>query len=47
MTEKEFWLMIRRALLMIVGAIEKKYLGTTKVDTTYEDGFSVTYDGDN
>ena len=25
MTEAEFWLIIRRALLMIVAAIEKKY----------------------
>lgn len=25
MTEAEFWLLIRRALMMIVAAIEKKY----------------------
>lgn len=25
MTEKEMWIIIRRALLMIVAAIEKKY----------------------
>jgi hypothetical protein len=25
MTDAEFWLLIRRALLMIVAAIEKKY----------------------
>jgi len=25
MTEKEFWLLIRRALLMVVRAIEKRY----------------------
>lgn len=25
MTDKEFWLIIRRALLMIAAAIEKKY----------------------
>jgi hypothetical protein len=25
MTDKEFWLLIRRALLMICAAIEKKY----------------------
>lgn len=26
MTERDFWLMIRRALLMICDAIEKRYL---------------------
>jgi len=26
MTDKEFWLLVRRALLLIVAAIEKKYL---------------------
>lgn len=26
MTDAEFWLMIRRALLMIIAAIEKKYV---------------------
>jgi hypothetical protein len=26
MTDKEFWLLIRRALLMVVRAIEMKYL---------------------
>lgn len=26
MSDKEFWLMVRRALLIIVKAIEKKYL---------------------
>jgi hypothetical protein len=25
MTDRDFWLMIRRALLMIAAAIEKKY----------------------
>lgn len=25
MTEREMWIMIRRALLMVVGAIEKRY----------------------
>lgn len=25
MTEKEFWIIVRRALLLIVSAIEKKY----------------------
>ena len=25
MTDKEFWMMIRRALMMICAAIEKKY----------------------
>lgn len=25
MTDKEFWLLVRRALMMIVAAIEKKY----------------------
>jgi hypothetical protein len=27
MTEKQFWLMVRRALLMICKAIETRYLG--------------------
>lgn len=27
MTEREFWVIIRRALLMICAAIVKKYLG--------------------
>ncbi len=26
MSDREFWMMIRRALLLIVKAIEKKYL---------------------
>ena len=26
MTERELWLMVRRALLMIVAAIEKRYV---------------------
>ena len=26
MSEKEFWLMVRRALLMVVAAIEKRWL---------------------
>ena len=25
MTDKEFWMLIRRALMMIIAAIEKKY----------------------
>jgi len=26
MTEREFWLLIRRALLMIIAAIDKKFM---------------------
>ena len=31
MTDKEFWLMIRRALMMICSAIEKKYPGKEEI----------------
>ena len=34
MTDREFWLMIRRALLMIVKAIEKRWLVSEKSPTT-------------
>ena len=37
MTDKEFWLTIRRALMMIIRAIEKKFemsLEATKSDVT-------------
>ena len=30
MTEQEFWLLVRRALLMICGAIEKRYNAKTE-----------------
>jgi hypothetical protein len=43
MTDKEFWEMVRRALLMIVRAIEKKYqLGGGKI-TVIEDTDTVSY----
>ena len=32
MTDKEFWLLFRRALLMIVSAIEKRYDIKSKSD---------------
>ncbi len=32
MTDKEFWLLFRRALLIIVSAIEKKYDIKSKCD---------------
>jgi hypothetical protein len=42
MTDREFWLMFRSALLMIVSAIEKRYkLGR------WSDGEPVVYSGDN
>jgi hypothetical protein len=42
MTDKEFWLLIRRALLMIVRAIERKY--TSKdVELDTGGGVSVSY----
>ena len=31
MTDHDFWLMVRRALLMLVAAIEKRWLGEGKV----------------
>lgn len=39
MTEAEFWLLIRRALKMIVTAIERRYLPdkATKVEATDTD----------
>ena len=33
MTDKDFWLIVRRALLMIVKAIEKKYQEEQIIDT--------------
>ena len=33
MSEREFWLLIRRALLMVVKAIELKYLTETSTVT--------------
>lgn len=42
MTDKDFWLLIRRALLLIISAIEKKYLNNkgTLIETTETDSVS-------
>ena len=37
MTDRDLWLMIRRALLMIVKAIEKRWLVSEKFDTKLDD----------
>ncbi len=41
MSDKEFWLMIRRGLMMICKAIERKFAGSKEVDL--ETGESETY----
>ena len=42
MTDKEFWLMIRRALIMICKAIERKYTGK-EVELDTGGSVSVSY----
>jgi hypothetical protein len=32
MTDREFWLLIRRALMIIVKAIERKYINIKHID---------------
>ncbi len=46
MTDKEFWIAIRRALQMIIKAIERKYIGGEAVplDTGGDDSFSYVVD---
>ena len=42
MTDKEFWLLIRRALMMICKAIERKYTGEEiEVETGEEVSYSL------
>lgn len=47
MTDKELWLTIRRALLLIVKAIEKKYKPTSTELDMDGDRVSVSYPIDN
>ena len=42
MTEKDFWLIIRRALLMIVKAIEKRF-PPRETNVTLSESDSVSY----
>ena len=43
MTDKEFWLMLRRALLMICKAIEKKYTNVEEDEIDNEGQITVSY----
>jgi hypothetical protein len=45
MTDKEFWLLIRRALMMICKAIERKYTGKEiEVETGEGETYSLVID---
>ena len=45
MSDKEFWLLIRRALMMICKAIERKYPGKViEVETGEEVSYSLDID---
>jgi len=42
MTDRDLWLMIRRALLMIIKAIERRWLVSENLDTKLDDHTSVS-----
>ncbi len=47
MTDKEFWIAVRRALQMIIKAIERKYIGggeAVPLDTGGDDSISYVVD---
>ena len=45
MTDKEFWLMIRRALMMICKAIERKFAGKeVDLETEESETYSLVID---
>ena len=46
MNDKEFWMMVRRALLMICSAIEKKYPGKDQVLEVDETASFTFFDDD-
>ncbi len=43
MTDKDFWLIIRRALMMICKAIERKYTGSKEVELDTNEQTTVSY----
>ncbi len=47
MTDKDFWIIVRRALMMIVRVIERKYIGggeAVELDTGGDDSLSYMVD---
>ena len=47
MNDKEFWMQVRRALMMIVKAIEKKFPGKDEVLEVDETASFTFFDDDN